>query len=292
MFLRFEDGYCEDTYGDFILQQRQSIVNWMIDESGPRELNLETMLLCLLMVLSESRKSGVGDGGQSQVSCSSCCATGHQLLLPVWSFFQLHFLKNIQHLHLHFLKIFSLQGVYEMKENEDSWSLHLELDLKFVHKLLMYAVMDLHTSGNWQVCWDWRLNTSVRLMFMLFLKLCVSIYTTLSLSVFSPCCLVESHVIWLSTTCRYTAECGDKVQIVGDNLLVTSPKRVEKAIKEKSCNALLLKVNLIGSVTESIEAVRMSKKVGWGIMTSHRSGETEDTFIADLAVGLATGQMT
>ncbi|RZC76798.1 hypothetical protein C5167_000928 [Papaver somniferum] len=90
---------------------------------------------------------------------------------------------------------------------------------------------------------------------------------------------------------KMTAECGDKVQIVGDDLLVTNPKRVEKAIKEKSCNALLLKVNQIGSVTESIEAVRMSKKAGWGVMTSHRSGETEDTFIADLAVGLATGQI-
>lgn len=88
-----------------------------------------------------------------------------------------------------------------------------------------------------------------------------------------------------------TSEIGEKVQIVGDDLLVTNPKRVEKAIKEKSCNALLLKVNQIGSVTESIEAVRMSKHAGWGVMTSHRSGETEDTFIADLAVGLSTGQI-
>ncbi|KAF4384809.1 hypothetical protein F8388_014719 [Cannabis sativa] len=90
---------------------------------------------------------------------------------------------------------------------------------------------------------------------------------------------------------KMTAECGEQVQIVGDDLLVTNPKRVEKAIKEKSCNALLLKVNQIGSVTESIEAVRMSKKAGWGVMASHRSGETEDTFIADLSVGLATGQI-
>ncbi|KAG2326620.1 hypothetical protein Bca52824_009348 [Brassica carinata] len=90
---------------------------------------------------------------------------------------------------------------------------------------------------------------------------------------------------------KMTAECGDDVQIVGDDLLVTNPKRVAKAIAEKSCNALLLKVNQIGSVTESIEAVRMSKKAGWGVMTSHRSGETEDTFIADLAVGLSTGQI-
>ncbi|KAF3335285.1 enolase [Carex littledalei] len=71
----------------------------------------------------------------------------------------------------------------------------------------------------------------------------------------------------------------------------SSDRRVAKAIKEKSCNALLLKVNQIGSVTESIEAVKMSKHAGWGVMASHRSGETEDTFIADLSVGLATGQI-
>ncbi|KAF8379320.1 hypothetical protein HHK36_028754 [Tetracentron sinense] len=90
---------------------------------------------------------------------------------------------------------------------------------------------------------------------------------------------------------KLTAEIGEQVQIVGDDLLVTNPKRVEKAIKEKTCNALLLKVNQIGSVTESIEAVKMSKRAGWGVMASHRSGETEDTFIADLSVGLATGQI-
>ncbi|CAN1860336.1 Enolase 1 [Linum perenne] len=90
---------------------------------------------------------------------------------------------------------------------------------------------------------------------------------------------------------KMTTEIGEKVQIVGDDLLVTNPKRVEKAIKEKSCNALLLKVNQIGSVTESIEAVKMSKRAGWGVMASHRSGETEDTFIADLSVGLSTGQI-
>lgn len=88
-----------------------------------------------------------------------------------------------------------------------------------------------------------------------------------------------------------TTAMGEPVQIVGDDLLVTNPVRVGKAIEEKSCNALLLKVNQIGSVTESIEAVRMAKRAGWGVMTSHRSGETEDTFIADLAVGLCTGQI-
>lgn len=84
---------------------------------------------------------------------------------------------------------------------------------------------------------------------------------------------------------------GDKCQIVGDDLLVTNPRRIEKAIADKSCNALLLKVNQIGSVSESIEANRMSQQSGWGVMMSHRSGETEDTFIADLAVGLRTGQI-
>lgn len=90
---------------------------------------------------------------------------------------------------------------------------------------------------------------------------------------------------------KFTALIGEKVQIVGDDLLVTNPKRVNKAIELTACNALLLKVNQIGSVTESIEAVKLSKRAGWGVMTSHRSGETEDTFIADLAVGLSTGQI-
>jgi enolase len=90
---------------------------------------------------------------------------------------------------------------------------------------------------------------------------------------------------------KLTAEVGTSVQIVGDDLLVTNPKRVATAIEKKACNALLLKVNQIGTVTESIEAVRMAKAAGWGVMTSHRSGETEDNFIADLAVGLSTGQI-
>jgi len=86
-------------------------------------------------------------------------------------------------------------------------------------------------------------------------------------------------------------EVGSKIQIVGDDLLVTNPKRIQKAIDEKACNALLLKVNQIGSVTESIEAALLAQKAGWGVMVSHRSGETEDTFIADLVVGLGTGEI-
>ena len=82
-----------------------------------------------------------------------------------------------------------------------------------------------------------------------------------------------------------------EIQIVGDDLTVTNPKRVQRAIEGKNCNALLLKVNQIGTVTESIEAAKMSQNAGWGVMVSHRSGETEDTFIADLVVGLCTGQI-
>ncbi|PIO72365.1 Enolase, TIM barrel domain protein [Teladorsagia circumcincta] len=81
------------------------------------------------------------------------------------------------------------------------------------------------------------------------------------------------------------------IQLVGDDLTVTNPKRIRQAIDKKSCNCLLLKVNQIGSVTESIEAAKLSRSNGWGVMVSHRSGETEDTFIADLVVGLATGQI-
>ena len=88
-----------------------------------------------------------------------------------------------------------------------------------------------------------------------------------------------------------TEKLGAACQVVGDDLLVTNPTRVQKAIDGKACNALLLKVNQIGSVTESIDAVKMCKQSGWGVMCSHRSGETEDTTIADIAVGLCTGQI-
>jgi len=81
------------------------------------------------------------------------------------------------------------------------------------------------------------------------------------------------------------------IQIVGDDLLVTNPKRIATAQEKSACNALLLKVNQIGTVTESIEAANMSFAKGWGVMVSHRSGETEDTFIADLSVGLGAGQI-
>lgn len=84
---------------------------------------------------------------------------------------------------------------------------------------------------------------------------------------------------------------GDKCQIVGDDLLVTNPERVRRAIKENAANALLVKVNQIGSLTETIEAVEACQRNGWRAVTSHRSGETEDATIADLAVALNTGQI-
>ncbi|XP_065199658.1 enolase isoform X1 [Planococcus citri] len=82
-----------------------------------------------------------------------------------------------------------------------------------------------------------------------------------------------------------------KIQIVADDLTVTNPKRIQEAVEKKACNCLLLKVNQIGSVTEAIDAHNLAKKNGWGTMVSHRSGETEDSFIADLVVGLGTGQI-
>lgn len=80
-------------------------------------------------------------------------------------------------------------------------------------------------------------------------------------------------------------------QVVGDGLLMSNPKRIERAIQDSTCNALLLKVNQIGTVTEAIEVVKMAKDAHWGVVISQRSGETEDSFIADLSVGLATGQI-
>jgi enolase len=90
---------------------------------------------------------------------------------------------------------------------------------------------------------------------------------------------------------KIVAAVGDKVQIVGDDLTVTNPIKIKEAIEKKSANCLLLKVNQIGSISESIDAVKLSKKNGWGVMCSHRSGETEDFYIADLAVALCTGQI-
>ena len=95
---------------------------------------------------------------------------------------------------------------------------------------------------------------------------------------------------WESWTLM-TEKLGEKIQIVGDDLLVTNPERVKRGIDEKAANALLVKVNQIGSLTETIEAVELCHRAGWRAVTSHRSGETEDATIADLAVALNTGQI-
>lgn len=84
---------------------------------------------------------------------------------------------------------------------------------------------------------------------------------------------------------------GDKIQIVGDDLLVTNPERIRRAIKEKAANSVLIKLNQIGSLTETLEAIETAHRAGWTAVTSHRSGETEDSTIADLAVALNTGQI-
>ncbi|PKN97819.1 MAG: phosphopyruvate hydratase [Chloroflexi bacterium HGW-Chloroflexi-4] len=88
-----------------------------------------------------------------------------------------------------------------------------------------------------------------------------------------------------------TSKVGKKIQIVGDDLLVTNPERVRRAIKEEACNALLVKLNQIGTLTETIEAVETCHRNGWRAVTSHRSGESEDATIADLAVALNMGQI-
>mgnify|MGYP002712630620 CR=1 FL=1 len=88
-----------------------------------------------------------------------------------------------------------------------------------------------------------------------------------------------------------TAELGEKVQIVGDDFFVTNPKRLAKGIEEKAANALLVKVNQIGTLTETFDAVELAHRNGYRTMMSHRSGETEDTTIADLAVALGCGQI-
>jgi enolase len=95
---------------------------------------------------------------------------------------------------------------------------------------------------------------------------------------------------WQAWT-QLTERVGDKVQLVGDDLLVTNVERVEKAIALKACNSLLCKVNQIGSLSEAIEAVRVAHRAGWTAVVSHRSGETEDATIADLAVALNAGQI-
>jgi len=90
---------------------------------------------------------------------------------------------------------------------------------------------------------------------------------------------------------KMTTELGSKIQIVGDDLFVTNPERLAKGIKLGAANALLVKVNQIGTLTETLDAVSLAHRNGYRSMMSHRSGETEDTTIADLAVALECGQI-
>ncbi len=90
---------------------------------------------------------------------------------------------------------------------------------------------------------------------------------------------------------KLTERLGSKVNLVGDDLLVTNPARLQQAIEQKACNAILIKLNQIGTVTETLTAIKMAKENGFQAIISHRSGESEDTFIADLAVGTNAGQI-
>ena len=90
---------------------------------------------------------------------------------------------------------------------------------------------------------------------------------------------------------KFTQALGGKIQIVGDDFFVTNPERLKRGIEMGAANAILIKVNQIGTVSETLEAIRMAQKAGYGVISSHRSGETEDAFIADLAVGTGAGQI-
>jgi enolase len=90
---------------------------------------------------------------------------------------------------------------------------------------------------------------------------------------------------------KQTADLGQRIQIVGDDLFVTNVRFVERGIKERSANAVLIKLNQIGTVTETIETIGLCHRAGWGFVISHRSGETEDSFLADFAVAMGGGQI-
>jgi enolase len=90
---------------------------------------------------------------------------------------------------------------------------------------------------------------------------------------------------------EHTAALGDRVQIVGDDIYVTNTQFIARGIREKTTNAVLIKLNQIGTVTETIQAIALCRTAGWGYVISHRSGETEDDFLADFAVAMAGGQI-
>ncbi|HLK70586.1 MAG TPA: phosphopyruvate hydratase [Steroidobacteraceae bacterium] len=91
--------------------------------------------------------------------------------------------------------------------------------------------------------------------------------------------------------CAQTQALGERMQIVGDDLLVTNPIYIRRAIRERACNAALIKLNQIGTVSETMDAISLCRRAGWGFIISHRSGETEDSFIADFAVAMGGGQI-
>jgi enolase len=108
-----------------------------------------------------------------------------------------------------------------------------------------------------------------------------------------PICSIEDGLAeddW-ATWSKLTQAIGNRVQLVGDDLFVTNTLRLQRGIDEKSANSILIKVNQIGSLTETINAVNLANRNGFTAVMSHRSGETEDTTIADLAVALNTGQI-
>jgi len=90
---------------------------------------------------------------------------------------------------------------------------------------------------------------------------------------------------------RMTEQMGQQIQIVGDDILVTNPKFIARGIQEKTCNAALIKLNQIGTVSETVAGIHLCRQAGWGFVISHRSGETEDAFMADFAVAMGGGQI-
>ncbi len=90
---------------------------------------------------------------------------------------------------------------------------------------------------------------------------------------------------------RLTERLGKRIQILGDDIFVTNPDRLARGIAERSANAILIKLNQIGTLTETLEVIETARATGWGMMVSHRSGETEDTTIADFVVGAGVAQI-
>lgn len=108
-----------------------------------------------------------------------------------------------------------------------------------------------------------------------------------------PICSIEDGLAeedWIHWE-QLTRTLGSRVQLVGDDLFVTNTERIRKGIRRNAANAVLIKVNQIGTLTETMDAIRMTKENGWHAIISHRSGETEDTTIADLAVAVNAGQI-